>query len=138
MLALFGLETDAATACRQALTAVRLIAANIERFNAEFAVDLREPISFGIGINGGDVVIGEVGYRGRTVFTALGDPVNVAARLEQLTKELDCEVVLAEDVGRRAGLVGDGLSMRQIDIRGRREALDVCVVARASEMPVVA
>jgi adenylate cyclase len=137
VLALFGLETDAATACRQALNAVRGIGANIERFNTEFAVDLREPIGFGIGINGGDVVIGEVGYRGQTVFTALGDPVNVAARLEQLTKELDCEVVLAQDVGRRAGLEGDGLSVRQIDIRGRREALDVCVVARASQMPVV-
>ncbi len=138
LLALFGLETDPKTACRQALHAVRGIAANIERFNAEFAVDLREPINFGIGINGGDVVIGEVGYRGQTVFTALGDPVNVAARLEQLTKELDCEVVLAEDVWRRAGVVGNDVARRQIDIRGRRGTIDVCVVARASEMPSVA
>ena len=48
--------------------------------------DLREPIRFGIGIHGGEVIIGDIGYRDHMVFTALGDAVNVAARLQDMTK----------------------------------------------------
>jgi adenylate cyclase len=37
-----------------------------------------QPLRFGIGIHGGDVIIGDIGSEEHTVFTALGDPVNVA------------------------------------------------------------
>ena len=50
--------------------------------------DLREPIRFGIGIHGGEVIVGDIGYRDHMVFTALGDAVNVAARLQDMTKTL--------------------------------------------------
>ena len=50
--------------------------------------DLHEPIRFGIGIHGGEVIVGDIGYRDHMVFTALGDAVNVAARLQDMTKPL--------------------------------------------------
>ena len=100
ILALFGLGTDPATACRQAITAIAHIAANIEQLNRDLAGDLREAIRYGIGVNGGEVIIGDIGYREHMVFTALGDPVNVAARLQDMTKGLGFDVVIAERVSR--------------------------------------
>ena len=86
-LALFGLAADPRTACRQALRAAGMIAANIDELNQFLSHDLREPIRFGVGIHGGEVIIGDIGYRDHMVFTALGDAVNVAARLQDMTKK---------------------------------------------------
>ena len=91
MLALFGLSTTRQEACRQALRAAAMIAANVDELNKFLEHDLREPIRFGIGINGGEVIVGDIGYRDHMVFTALGDAVNVAARLQDMTKSLACE-----------------------------------------------
>ena len=128
VLVLFGLRGSAEAACRQALAAVGGIAQNIDRLNKELAADLREPIRYGIGVNGGEVVLGDVVYGARNVFTALGDPVNVAARLQDLSKELGCEVVLSDDVCRRAGLAADALPVTEIAIRGR----DVPITVRTA------
>ena len=86
MLALFGLSSSRQEACRQALKAAAMIAANVDELNKFLEHDLREPIRFGIGIHGGEVIVGDIGYRDHMVFTALGDAVNVAARLQDMTK----------------------------------------------------
>jgi len=86
LLALFGVDTDARTACRAALRAAAMIAANVEHLNRELAEAARSPVRFGIGINGGDVIVGDIGYGENVAYTALGDAVNVAARLEALAE----------------------------------------------------
>jgi adenylate cyclase len=122
LLALFGLDTDPATACRQAMRAAAMVGSNVEYMNHEFATELQEPIQFGIGIHGGEVIIGDIGFRDHTVFTALGDPVNVAARLQDMTKALNCTVVVSEDVCTNAGVKPDGLKHAGVSIRGRNYA----------------
>ena len=128
LLALFGLNADPATACRQAMRAAALVAFNVERMNREYASELREPIRFGIGIHGGEVIIGDIGFRGHTVFTALGDAVNVAARLQDMTKALNCTVVLSEEVRKTAGIRSDRFTQAEVAIRGRDEPMTVCTV----------
>jgi adenylate cyclase len=129
VLALFGLETDPATACRQALRAAANIGVNVDEMNRQFAADLPEPIQFGIGIHGGDVIVGDIGFKEHTVFTALGDAVNVAARLQDMTKTLNCKVVVSEEVAAKAGLADDALSRAEVTVRGRDEALHVRTAA---------
>src|SRR5882757_4709268 len=131
-LALFGLTTGPQAACRQALRAAAMIAANVEELNQFLKHDLREPIRFGIGIHGGEVIIGDIGYRDHMVFTALGDAVNVAARLQDMTKTLACEAILSEEVRVTAGLQADGLPEQEVAIRGRAEPMIVRSVADAS------
>jgi adenylate cyclase len=48
-------------------------------------------------------IAGAIGYERHAQFTVIGDPVNVAARLEALTKTLGCEVLMSEEVYERAG-----------------------------------
>jgi adenylate cyclase len=134
MLALFGLGTTAQLACRQALRAAAMISANIDELNEFLSHDLREPIRFGIGIHGGEVIVGDIGYRDHMVFTALGDPVNVAARLQDMTKSLACEAAISEEVRVTAGLAEDDLPQREVEIRGRAEPMTVRVVAEAKAL----
>jgi adenylate cyclase len=131
MLALFGLATAPKNACRQALKAAAAIAANVEELNQFLSHDLREPIRFGIGIHGGEVIVGDIGYRDHMVFTALGDAVNVAARLQDMTKTLACEAIVSEEVRITADLAADDLPQQQVAIRGRAEPMVVRVVANA-------
>jgi adenylate cyclase len=137
ILALFGLDKDPATACRQAINAVAGIAANVDQLNRDLAHDLRESIQYGVGINGGQVIIGDIGYREHIVFTALGDPVNVAARLQDMTKGLGCEVLVSEDVCRAAGISAEVLSTRDVTIRGRDGSIKVRLAARAGMLSAV-
>ncbi len=134
MLALFGLGTSAQLACRQALRAAAMISANIDELNEFLSHDLREPIRFGIGIHGGEVIVGDIGYRDHMVFTALGDPVNVAARLQDMTKQLSCEALISEEVRVTAGLAADDLPQRDVEIRGRADPMKVRVIAQAKAL----
>jgi adenylate cyclase len=129
MLALFGLFSSRQEACRQALKAASLIAENVDELNRFLAHDLREPIRFGIGIHGGEVIVGDIGYRDHMVFTALGDAVNVAARLQDMTKPLACEAVVSDEVRVTAGVATDALPQQQVEIRGRNEPMIVRTVA---------
>ncbi|SHK13009.1 adenylate cyclase [Bradyrhizobium lablabi] len=129
LLALFGLVADPRTACRQALKAAAMIAVNIDELNQFLSHDLREPIRFGIGIHGGEVIIGDIGYRDHMVFTALGDAVNVAARLQDMTKSLSCEAIVSEEIFITAGLSADLLPQQQVEIRGRSEPMIVRSIA---------
>jgi adenylate cyclase len=133
-LALFGLQSSPQVACRQALKAAALIATNIEELNQFLSHDLHEPIGFGIGIHGGEVIIGDIGYRDHMVFTALGDAVNVAARLQDMTKSLACEAILSEEVRITAGLDAESLPEQEVAIRGRSGPMVVRAVSAAKTL----
>jgi adenylate cyclase len=133
-LALFGLTASPQTACRQALKAAAQIAVHVDELNQFLSHDLREPIRFGIGIHGGEVIIGDIGYRDHMVFTALGDAVNVAARLQEMTKSLASEVIASEEVRKTAGLPADALPAHDVDIRGRAEPMVVRAVMNARSL----
>jgi len=134
-LALFGLATNPQTACRQALRAAAMIAVNVEELNQFLRHDLHEPIRFGIGIHGGEVIIGDIGYRDHMVFTALGDAVNVAARLQDMTKSLACEAIFSEEIRMTAGLAAaDALPEHEVAIRGRTDVMIVRSVADAKTL----
>ena len=129
VLALFGLDTDPATACRKALRAASAVASNVAYLNHQFASEMREPIQYGIGIHAGEVIVGDIGFRGHTVFTALGDAVNVASRLQDLTKEFDCKVVVSEEVCKTAGLSSHVLTQTDVAIRGHDGQMTVRIAS---------
>ncbi|ABD08636.1 adenylate/guanylate cyclase [Rhodopseudomonas palustris HaA2] len=134
VLALFGLEDMPRDACRNAIRAASAIAAAVDELNGFLGHDLPEPIRFGIGIHGGDVILGEIGYRDHMVFTALGDSVNVAARLQDMTKALGCETLLSDELRATAGVAADAWPTQQVEIRGRVEPMQVCPIAQSRDL----
>jgi adenylate cyclase len=138
IMALFGVDQDAAAACRQALAAARAMAFALEGLNQELAHDLPEPLRIGIGLHVGPAILGEMGYRRATSLTAVGDMVNVAARLEALAKELDVQLVISTRLAERAGVDLGAFEERQIAIRGRQRPLRVRLVVDARALPIEA
>jgi adenylate cyclase len=134
LLALFGVETDRKSACQQALNAAAMVAENVEHLNRQLAEAERNVIRFGIGINGGEVIIGDIGHGENIAFTALGDAVNVAARLQDMSKELECEVVISDEVCRTAGLPHDEVQRKEITVRGRANPIVVRTVLKAENL----
>ena len=137
LMALFGLHTDPATACRQAVNAAAMVAGNVDHLNRMLADVEHSPIRFGIGIHAGEVITGDIGYRDTIVFSAFGDTINVTARLQDMTKEHECEVVLSDEVLKTAGLARHGLPSTEVVIRGRADRLTVLTVTKAATLAAV-
>ncbi len=80
------------------------------------------------------MIAGEIGYERHAQFTVIGDAVNVASRLQDLTRALDCEVLISEEVYRRAGLDPDALPLHEVDARGRDGRVKVRAAKRAVDL----
>ena len=82
-----------------ALNAIRTALEFQERvipFSARWEAKLGVPIRCGVGINSGEAVVGSLGSKQRNEYTAIGDPVNLAARLESVTKDYRVPIIISE------------------------------------------
>jgi adenylate cyclase len=138
IMALYGLERGPEEACYQALAGACAMAGALDQLNHRLAHDLREPLRIGIGLHVGPVILGHMGYGRATTLTAIGDTVNVASRLEALTKELAVDLVVSSRLAEAAGVDLSGFEERRIEIRGRRRPLRVRLVGDAGALPLEA
>ncbi|MEO8134054.1 MAG: adenylate/guanylate cyclase domain-containing protein [Betaproteobacteria bacterium] len=138
IMALFGIEEGAAAGCRHALEAARLMSLRLEDLNSALKHEIDAPLRIGIGIHVGPVIVGEMGYGPATQLTAVGDAVNTASRLEALSKELACELVVSADVAAKAGLDMAAFELHEVEIRGRRQPLVVRAVGHGNMLPAPA
>src|SRR5439155_16485010 len=126
LLGVFGVPGHHADHADRALAA----ACDVRRRVTEaFDGDVR----IGIGVNTGRVLAGTVGGGGKLEFTLIGDAVNVAARVEELTKETGDEVLCTEAT--RGALQGDGAGLRprgERVLRGRTEATPLYAVGEGA------
>ncbi len=134
VMALFGVENDVRQGCYAALAAAKQMGIRLSALNAAFAGDLDEPMRIGIGIHHGPAVVGEMGY-GVSSLTAVGDTVNIASRLETLTKEYTAQLVVSESVLALAELDIEAGERHDVMIRGRTEPLSVRVINQTRELP---
>lgn len=68
----------------------------LEKLNREFIAEDLPPIAIGIGLNSDEVVVGNMGSNDRFNYTAIGDGVNLASRIEGLNKELKTQILITE------------------------------------------
>lgn len=94
MMAIFGAPLDLEGHEDKAIECAELIQVNMAELNVEFHSKGLPPIQIGIGINSGEAIIGNMGSDQRFDYTAIGDAVNVAARLESGTKAAGVDVLI--------------------------------------------
>ncbi|MEO3435412.1 adenylate/guanylate cyclase domain-containing protein [Inquilinus sp. CAU 1745] len=135
VMALFGVESGPAIGCRRALVAARTMAIELDRLNEALAADLPSPLRMGIGIHVGPAIVGEMGYGHAKALTAVGDAVNIASRLEGLTKELEVQLVMSAAVADHAGIALADIPSRDIAVRGKDGMLSVYPVPLARTLP---
>jgi adenylate cyclase len=99
--------------------------ASLPRVNAILGRRGIAPLEIGVGINSGPAVIGSVGATGRTSFTAIGDTVNVAARIESLTKEVGYSLLLSASTFEALSKKPDAEALPPMHVKGKAEPVQV-------------
>ncbi|MBM3491901.1 MAG: adenylate/guanylate cyclase domain-containing protein [Alphaproteobacteria bacterium] len=137
VMALFAVEAPIEQGCRSALEAARGMSLALDDLNRLLSPDLREPLRMGIGIHAGPAIVGEMGYRSAISVTAMGDAVNAASRLEGVSKELGCQLVLSARVAELAGVDLAAFPRHMVQVRGRAGELAVFAIADARDLPAL-
>jgi adenylate cyclase len=83
--------------------------------------DLREPLRIGVGIHYSEAIVGAMGPPRSQIITAIGDTVNTCARLEGLTKDYGCAVIISRQAADAAGLRLVGQELHEAPVKGRNE-----------------
>ena len=128
VMALFGVGQGPAEGGRRALLAASAMIRSLAELTQTLANELPDPLRMGIGLHIGPVVVGHMGYAETTYLTAVGDTVHVASRLEGLTKEYQCQMVLSEQVATCVGVDLTAYPRYEITVRNRTEPLAIYVV----------
>ena len=135
VMATFGRPETSPEDAANALQCARDIIKANDEFNLLRETEDKEPVRISIGIHYGAVILGDIGPERRLEFAVVGDTVNVAARLEAETRNLDCHCVVSEDVIQHADLDKDdgpaiisGFESRgDLRLRGRNKPVKVWV-----------
>jgi len=123
MMAIFGAPLDLEGHEDKAIECAKQIAINMEELNVEFAAKGLPPIQIGIGINSGEAIIGNMGSEQRFDYTAIGDAVNIAARLESGTKAAGVDVLIGFSTRKGSSIKLKPLS--PIEAKGKAQKLKV-------------
>jgi adenylate cyclase len=95
LLATFGVPDAGARDATDALACAHAILAALEDWNDERRAEGLPPLSMGVGLHYGPVVLGDIGSGRSMAFAAVGDTINVASRLQALTRELDATLIVS-------------------------------------------
>jgi adenylate cyclase len=128
----------------RALACAAAMIAEIARWNAERGARGEAAVSVGIGLHYGDVLVGNIGDTRRLEYTVLGDTVNVASRLERLTREAGSPLVVSEALVLAVRGCGGEATLERLrpdqarTVRGRKEPVAIWCLAAPSAVPVPA
>jgi adenylate cyclase len=97
----------------------------LAEFNREQAAAEMPELRVGFGLATGELVAGNVGSSRKREYTVIGDPVNLAARLQELTSEFASDILMSAATAHLASSVAGLRSLGKIDVRGRVEAVEI-------------
>jgi len=110
-----------------ALAAAKEIESNIADLNVRFTEEGIPEIAIGVGVNSGVCIAGNFGATDRFAFSLIGDPCNIAARLESATKEVGVGTLIGEETALNCKFLLK--SLKPIRVKGKSEPLKVYTYA---------
>lgn len=129
-LAVFGAPVSALNNAENAVqAAIEMVDAVSELNRTEAASLAGQEIRFGVGINLGDVVAGNIGSEEKMEYTVIGDTVNTAARIQELTRDEQGVVLLSQSVLDQARKLVEVEALEPVRLRGRTEISQLYRVA---------
>jgi adenylate cyclase len=135
LLAVFGQAHGVEVGCRQAMRAARAIDLALDHVNAKLRAEIGRPLEVGMGIHAGPLLLGRIGFGEAVDLTVVGNAVNVASRLEALSKDQGFQVVVSADVALHAGGLENVGTHLSVPVRGIDAPLDVVGFARGRDLP---
>ena len=124
LMALYGLNTeDPAAGAADAVRGAREMLMRLDQLNHRLGDELEAPLRIGIGIHLGEAITGAMGPPKSQIISAIGDTVNTAARLESLSKDFDCALILSRRAAEAAGLDLGGRDLHECAVKGRHETV---------------
>jgi adenylate cyclase len=136
LMALYGLYADPASGAADAVRGAREMLARLDQLNYQLRADLREPLRIGIGIHHSEAIVGAMGPPRSQIITAIGDTVNTCARLESLTKDYGCVVIISRQAAEAAGLRLVGRKLHQAPVKGRNEPVEFYALSSLAELSI--
>ena len=125
IMAVFGAPVPQPDDPLNAVKAALDMRTRLQKINVAFKERGLPEIRSGIGLHSGQVVAGNMGHAERMEYTVIGDAVNLASRLEGMTKELKCDVVLSEDLFVQVERHVDAEPLHKIKVKGRDQEVMV-------------
>ena len=123
MMAIFGApKSQGDDALRAVKTGLEMIEM-VETLNPKWGEIMGRSLKIGVGINSGDAVVGSIGSELRSDFTAIGDVVNLASRLEALTKEVGVPMLISEFTAAELGDTIPLKPLQRVKVQGREASL---------------
>ncbi len=137
LMALYGLhDADPATGAADAVRGAREMLTRLDQLNDRLRADLREPLRIGIGIHHSEAIVGAMGPPRSQIITAIGDTVNTCARLESLTKDYGCAVIISRQAAEAAGVRLVGHELHQAPVKGRMQPVEFYALATLVDIPI--
>ncbi|MCX7642694.1 MAG: adenylate/guanylate cyclase domain-containing protein, partial [Armatimonadetes bacterium] len=133
MMVLFGIAKDQTDHAQRAVLCAFQMLEELGSVNWEWERVTGSPLNIGIGINTGVAIIGEIGAEWRKELTALGATVNLAQRLEQLTKEIGATLLISESTYERVADLVVAEPLEPLSVKGFEQPISAYKVLGLTE-----
>ena len=136
LMAIYGLETGLADGCAAAIRGAVSMFRRIDALSGHLQGEVRDGLRIGVGIHSGVAIVGTMGPPDHPILSAIGDNVNIAARLESQTKTAGVPLVVSAVTGQHAGIDLSAFPKDRVTVRGHTEPLDIHVIAEPAAIPL--
>jgi adenylate cyclase len=137
LMAIYGLDSGTERGAAEAIAGALAMLRRLDNLNEKLKHELTEELKIGIGIHTGEAIVGSMGPPASPIVSALGDNVNVAARLEAQTKEFGVPLVVSAETAELSKIDFSKFPKHRIQVKGRERKIMIYAVDVPEALSVV-